>query len=451
MEKILKKQKTKNIWLAVIISVLCLALVTLIILYSISMANQNKLKVDLENVYQKNFTELVDNVNNVEVKLSKVCASDYSFYTQKLLNEITKNATSASINLSSLPVSINGIDETKKFISQVGGFCETMANKLQKGESLTGEEVKTLENLKEAFVELKDNINKLSKDIYSDNIFNQSAKLDGDYNDFTMKLKNLKASDVEYPTMIYDGPFSDSTLNKKVKNLNDEKVSAQDAKQKILKVLKNVSKDNCEYLGETNGKFKTYDFEVSTINSPSIYIQVSQFGAKILTMTCPSMSDTQNYNLGQAKEIAINFAKQNDMQNMQCVWSDIVDGDAYINLAPVLDKVVIYPDLVKVKVDLFSGLIIGFDSTTYHTNHTQRTLASPTITAQDAQTKISKLYKIEQTRLCLAPLDYKGEVLCYECICTHSDEITYFYINAQTNQIENILKVVETDNGDLLI
>ena len=447
----IKKNNGKTILTIVVISILSVVLITLVVLYSISMLNQNNLKTNLENVYQKNFSELVDNVNNVEVKLSKVCASDYNSYAKKLLNEISKNSSMASTNLASLPVSINGIDETIKFINQVGGYTEVMALKLEKGESLSSEEISTLEKIRDSFSELKTKINELSNDIYSNNIFHQSSKLDGDYNKFTLKLQNMKAGDVEYPTMIYDGPFSDSTVNKKIKNLNDQKVDTETAKQKLIDIFKNISKNNCSYLGETNGKFKTYDFELFGSDNQNIYVQVSQNGAHILTMSCSDNGTKQNYTLKQAKDIAISFAKQNNLGDMECVWSDIVGGDAYINLAPVQNSVIIYSDLVKVKVDLSVGNVIGYEATTYFTNHTERKLDVPKITSATARAKVPTGYEIIQTRLCLAPLDYNREVLCYENICTKNNETYYFYVNSQTNQIENILKIVETDDGNLLL
>ena len=96
-------------------------------------------------MYQQNFNELVDNVNNTEIKLSKIIVSD-SAYLKKMLNEVSKNSAQASTSLSSLPVSINGIDETIKFINQVSGYTQSLANKLEKGESLTDAEVQTLKD-----------------------------------------------------------------------------------------------------------------------------------------------------------------------------------------------------------------------------------------------------------------------------------------------------------------
>ena len=222
-----KQTKRSSLWLGLSLAIISAILVAFIVLYSISMSRQTQLKIDLENIYQKNFNELVDNVNNSEIKLSKVLASDYNSYAKKMLNEISKNTNSASNNLSSLPVSINGIDDTIKFINQVSGYTQSLANKLEKGEQLSSEDIQTLSELKTAFTDLKNNINKLANDIYNGNIYKESSKLDGDYNNFTVKLQNMKAGDVDYPTMIYDGPFSDSTLNKQIKNLSKPVVSKE--------------------------------------------------------------------------------------------------------------------------------------------------------------------------------------------------------------------------------
>ena len=443
----LKKSRTALIVAVCILSVL---LATFVALYAMSQNKQNSLKIDLENIYQRNFSELVDNVNNTNVKLSKVLASNYNSYAKKMLNEISKNTAQASTNLSSLPVSINGIDQTIKFINQVSGFTQSIATKIDKGEEVTTQDIKTLEEIKVSFDELMQNINELSKDIYNGNIYKDSAKLDGDYNNFTVKLQNVKAGDVEYPTMIYDGPFSDSTLNKSIKNLNGTIISKDVAKQSLNVIFKNVPNSNFEYLGETNGKFETYDFEISN-NDNSIYVQVTKKGAKLLTMSCADSNNEQNYSMEQAIEIAQNFAKSTGILDTKCVWKDIISNDAYINLSPVQNGVILYPDLVKVKVDLFSGNVVGFEASSYYINHTKRDLSSPSINSEQAQQKVPQGYLIKTSKLCIAPLEYNREVLCYEIMCIKNGETYYIYINANSGEIENILKTVETDNGNLLL
>ena len=446
-----KSLKNKNTRLMILALVLGVALVAFVVLYSLSMSKQTELKIDLENIYQKNFNELVDNVNNSEIKLSKVLASDYNSYAKKMLNEISKNTSMASNNLSSLPVSINGIDETIKFINQVSGYTQSLANKMEKGESLSNEDIKTLTELKYAFDDLKNNINKLSKDIYSGNIYSESNKLDGDYNNFTIKLQNVKAGDVDYPTMIYDGPFSDSTLNKEIKNMSKTVVSKEIVLEKLQNIFKNVASSNFEFLGETNGKFKTYDYELLTSDNNSIYVQVTQNGAELLTMSCADGNNQENYTIDEAKEIAKNFTKLAGVDMMECVWSDIVSGDAYINLAPVKDNIILYPDLIKVKVDLNTGNVVGYEASSYFTNHTTRQLEKAQISKEVAESKVPKIYQRKETRLVLAPLDYNREMLCYEITCTKDGDTYYVYVNAISGLVENILKTVETDNGNLLL
>lgn len=445
-----KLKKTNNI-LIVTLSIVSALLVAFVIMYSVSMSKQTQMKVELDNIYQRNFNELVDNVNNSQVKLSKVCVSDYDMYAKKMLNEISKNTTCAAINLSALPVSINGIDDTIKFVNQVSGYTQTLANKLDKGQSLTMAEISTLEQLKDAFASLKNELNKLIMQVNNGDIYSDSLKLDGDYNTFTIKLQSVKAGDVEYPTMIYDGPFSDSVINQKIKNMNFEKVSKDIAKQSILNILKDTTVSECEYLGETNGRFETYDYKITNNSDNAIYVQVAKNGAKLLTMSAGDFNDEKNYTIEQAKQIAIDFAKTAGISNVECVWSDVVSGDAYLNLAPVKNGVILYPDLVKVKVDLFSGSVVGYEASSYYTNHTERNLSNPTISQSQAKLRIPSGLTQRSVHLVLAPLEYNREVLCYEFMCTQDDGTYYIYVNSTTGELENILKIVETDNGNLLI
>ena len=446
-----KKLKRSNIILIVVASILAALFIAFAVMYSISLNRQTKLQTDLDNIYQRNFNELVDNVNNSQIKLSKVCVSNYDSYAKKMLGEISTNTTCASINLSVLPISINGVDDTIKFINQVSGYTKTLADKLDKGDSLTSSEIKTLEELNDAFVNLKYQLNNLIRQIKNGDIYNESLSIEGDYNKFTLRLQNIKAGDVEYPTMIYDGPFSDSVINQEIKNMNFAKVDRETAKQSLLNILKDTSVSECEYLGETNGRFETFDFKISNNNDNAIYVQVTQNGAKLLTMTTGDFDNSQKYTLSQAKQIAIDFAKLAGINNLECVWSDVVGGDAYLNLAPMQSGIILYPDLIKVKVDLATGSVAGFEASSYYTNHTKRILQNTIISQSQAEQIIPNNLVKKTTKLVLAPLEYNREVLCYEIMGEKEDGTYYFYVNTQNGALENILKVVDTDNGSLLM
>ena len=76
------------------------------VLYAIDMRKLEQTSVNLENIYQRSFYDLVDSVNNTEIKLSKLLASTDGKYSNSLLMEINDNITSAENELSYLPISL---------------------------------------------------------------------------------------------------------------------------------------------------------------------------------------------------------------------------------------------------------------------------------------------------------------------------------------------------------
>ncbi len=438
--------------LIVVTIILSIAVVTLGILYGISMSSLNNFQTSLENVYQKNFYELVDEVNNAETKLNKVLASNSNTYRSKLLKEVSKNASEAQTRLNMLPYSINGLSDTISFVNQLSGYTETLAKNLDKGVKIDEKNQETLEKVYESVVNIKKSLNSMSKQMWEGyNITDSSLRIDGDYNLLTSDMSSMNGADIEYPTMIYDGPFSDSQINKDVKGLNYQEVSMETAKKNLGKILTDISIENLKFNGESDGHFKTYDFSYEDENGTYTFAQVTKKGGKLLTLSTQNIYKNKKIQLENAEKIAIDFAKKADINNMKVVWSDVVGDDAFINLAPVVDDVILYPDLVKIKVDLSKGNVLGFEASSYYMNHVDRNIMPTRITESVAKSKIYSGLKVKEVRLALIPLDYGEEVLCYEFISTMDGNTYYVYINAVTGVEENILKVIQTDNGNLLM
>lgn len=438
--------------LIIVTIILSIAVVALGILYGISLSSLNNFQTSLENVYQKNFYELVDEVNNAETKLNKVLASNSNTYRSKLLKEVSKNASEAQTRLNMLPYSINGLSDTISFVNQLSGYTETLAKSLDKGEKIDEKDQETLEKVYESVVNIKKSLNSMSKQMWEGyNITSSSLKLDGDYNSLTSDMSAMNGEDIEYPTMIYDGPFSDSQVNKEVKGLNFSEVSMETAKNNLGKILTNISVDNLKFNGESSGHFQTYDFSYEDENGVYTFAQVTKKGGKLLTLSSQNIYKTKKLELANAEKIALDFAKKAGIDSMKVVWSDVVSDDAFINLAPVIDGVIIYPDLVKVKVDLAKGDVLGFEASSYYMNHVNRKILPARITESVAKAKIYSGLYVKDLRLALIPLEYGEEVLCYEFICSMNGNTYYVYINAVNGAEENILKVVQTDNGNLLM
>lgn len=432
------------------ISVLCGVIVALTLLLYGAYATANQHATTLEANYQKSYYELVDNINNAELKLSKAIASTDDNYTQKLLTEIGKNAEDAQANLNMLPVNLNGIEESLTFVNQLGGYCTTLAKNLNKGEKLTNEQRSTLKQMHDAVLNMQKSLNKMSSDMWKGySILNNSVSMNGEYNDFTVSLQSLKAKDVDYPTMIYDGPFSDSQIKKEIKGLHGEEVSMEQAKQNLAKLF-DLSADSIKFEGEAKSNFQTYDFSFSIDKNINMYAQMTRIGGKLLTLSSYGDTAVQNMDRDKALEIADAFVKKTGINEVECVWSDVVGGDAYFNFAPIQNGIIIYPDLVKVKVDLEKGVVLGYEAKSYYTNQKDRNLGSFEIASGAARAKVPSEFYIKTEKKVLAPIDF-AEILCYEYKCIKNGNIYYFYVDAKTGELVNILRVIQTSDGSKLM
>ena len=372
--------KASLITLLVFVGVLGIMMTVFCVLYAVNKKAYTESSVNLENVYQRSFFDLVDDVNNAEVKLGKIVNATNEAYVQKLLSEIHESAASAQNNLSRLPLSMNGIPETTRFINQLNGFANVLSRK--KATAISAAERQTLVDLYRAVSDIKYNLNNMSNEISNGyNISVNSNKNEKqDFSDFTLLFQSIKSSGEDYPTMIYDGPFSDSVVSKEIRGLTGEE----------------ISKD-------------------------------------------------------EAEKIATDFAKKQGLNNMECVWSGSLGSDTYLNLAPVENGIVLYPDLIKVKIDLSSGNVLGWEASPFYTNHRERNLSHPNVSKKASENRVPDDFKIIETRLALSPLDFNREVLTNEVKATKEGSTFYFYFNAETGNLENILKVVKTENGNLMM
>jgi germination protein YpeB len=215
-------------------------------------------------------------------------------------------------------------------------------------------------------------------------------------------------------------------FNKEIKGLNFSEIAQSEVKELAAKIFDN---SKVSFVNETNGKFSTYDYNIKLDNGLSLYAQLTKKGGRLLTLSSYTDNSAKNYTIEQAITIAEEFAKKQGINDVECVWSDIVENNAYVNLAPVVDKIIYYPDLIKVKIDLSSGEVLGWEATTYYTNHTERDLPAVVYSSANAQKSIDGSFTIEAVELALSPIeDYNEEVLTYEIKCTKGGSIYYFYI-----------------------
>ena len=141
-----KKNKTIKV-LAFSSSILALSTVGFGIGYGIMTAQSNSYRTSLENIYEKNFYNLLDSINTAENDLSKVLASEASSYQSKMLNSVAKASNEAQISVSGLPLTQGDIYDMVRMVNQIYGYTSTLSDKIAKGERLSESEIATLEDV----------------------------------------------------------------------------------------------------------------------------------------------------------------------------------------------------------------------------------------------------------------------------------------------------------------
>lgn len=408
----------------------------------------------LQAQYDRSFYQLVSNVENIETSMGKLMVSSTDKTTIPILDEIWREAFSGQEHLNQLPIGQPEIDNTSKFLTQIGDYAYSLTKKVASGQKLSQQDLATLTNLQNYAVFLGKNLQDLRKKIQGGyelgNLRQKGAQKLGEIDKkiLNVKMNSVNQTMTNYPTLIYDGPFSESLAKATPQGLAGKEVSYDRALQIAREFYGKPVESENKY-SPSNGKIKTYGVELKAPGSLPVYINVSQKGGYVVWMMDQRNVKKINISQSQALQYAKKFLEKQGFKNMESTYFMKADGNVQFNFVPVKDGVYLYPDIIKVKVALDNGDIIGFDATAYYMNHKERKLEKPKLTEKEAEQRVSKNLKIEETKLTLIPLEGGKEILAYEFKGTYKGDTFYVYINALNGNEEKILKIIKTEYGDL--
>lgn len=404
---------------------------------------------ELESIYKKNLYELVNNVNSVEVDISKIVATTSFDTQQKLLNSIYKSCGEIEANLNNLPISEEKTKNVTKLYNTLSGYTYSL---IRANTTLSDDNLDSLEDMHTScLIVMYDLNNYLNEVSYSYSILSDIDFGSADDSVFNGGFTESNIDDSEVPTLIYDGPFSDSVTNREVKGLGDIEISESQAKSIVEEKFVGYEPSSIMYVGDTIGKFATYNYEVVAKDNITLYVQVTKLGGVIISINSNAESGNFEYSEELTKELAQNFAINIGYEDMYPVWIQVSGNIAYVNLAPMVDGVIYYPDLVKVKVDMTRAQVVGLDGTNYCYNHVSRSVEDPSVSVETAKSNVGSKLEIVDTNLAIIPNEFVGETYVYEFICTWKDYQYFVYVDAMTGEEVDILRVIKTTSGNLII
>ena len=436
-------------WLAAVIVLGCstLVLTTLLVFNNYMSGGGSNM---LSGSYSKAFYDLVGYVDNIDVNLSKIAVTRDEQSNQRMITDLMVQSNLAAEDLEALPLKDESKFSTIKFINQLGDFSKYLNNKLISGEQLSEEDVNNIQEFKRINGILKQELNELCGKMGND--FDFCTMLSGESENIVFESFNkLEANAVDYPKMIYDGPFADDPQELEPIKRVGEKINEDKAISLVQSVFEGYEITDLQISGEVEGKtFNCYNV-LGELTGEQFFAQVSEFG-ELITFDYYKQCEGENYSRDQAIDFGYEFLNKCGYKSVKAVWVTQDNGTCYINFAGVQDQIILYSDLIKVSVCLNSGRVYAMDAKSYVENHKQREIPDPQIRVEQAELKLSDKMQVMTSRLAYIPLETGKEKLAYEFFCETADgEEFYVYIDALTGKQLEIFKVVLTDQGTLLL
>ena len=431
--------------------VICIAAVLVVGIFSIFQAKKIEKYENRQNgTYTKVFAELVENIESLDSMLVKSMVTASTAKTTNFLEETWRYATLAENNLSELPLSQATVSELSKFLVQVGDYAYTLAAQSANGDALTKEQYETLQKLETYASQLNVALRGIRQD-FSDGKMDWERLTKAGENVEGLSVESLSKTFEEYPTLIYDGPFSDHMLQTEPKGLKGDEIDKSEAQQKA-EAFWGVDAKEAEitFLQETTEeKINVYSFQLVAKDGKTCYVDITKKGGHVYWAVCNREIGVSKLTVEQAMEKAEDFLEKHGYEDMEDSYYTNENGVATINFIYEEDDIRYYPDLIKVKVALDNGEILGLETKNYLYNHTNREDMKAELSLAEAKKTLNSQLKLQGEGLAVIPTEFQTEVLVYEFRGTLAERDLLVYINAKTGAEEDVLIILDTDRGIL--
>ena len=434
MKRELEKLRGKNGVIATLALLLCVSLGANAVL----VARERKLATNLIMQRQREMTDVVTAMADIEINLSKLLIASGAAQSVSLLGETALLAQHVESGLSRLPLGVQTTAQAMKFAGQIGEYTMTLAAQVSDGGMLSSDDTRQIEGMMTACRQLNAHLTSMEEEIYAKPLEMQEPDPS-----VSWPLEEGDSA-IEYPSLIYDGPFSDGRHEGDAKGLTGERVTREQAREAAAQYA-GVTPDLVKDGADSGGQFEAFGFVADTPDG-ELSVQVTGKGNHLLWMVPENAAYTAHYTVTQCLENARVYLADTGFGQMEACFVQQYDGMVVANFASVQDGVLLYPDQVKIQVSMESGRVVGAECTQYLMNHTRRNLPQASLSQAQAREMVSARLDIRASRLCVIPKE-SGERLCWEFEGMFSGAEYRVCVDAETGETAQILRVVDTKDG----
>lgn len=413
--------------------------------------------IRIENSASHAYYELTDAADTLSTLTAKALAVSDSDRCAELCSDISRTAYVAQEHLSALPIYHSSFSRTEGFLNQLGDFSASLVGKAARGEGLSTEERTTLRSLNEEITKAAKSLHAMENETespFSYKAIMAAEKSLAENNIDTAGTAAASLNDINHsvektPSLIYDGPYSDHLENKGPITIEGEPISWTEAKNKAKKLLGESYTYEAYGKSSEDAAMSVYTVAVKKEKNgePFGYLDVSINGGHIVQYTAEGSNGEANIPKEKALAEAEAFLKKAGYENMKVGYHLTKNHILTANFMYDLNGITVYPDMIKISVDLNNGNIIGLDAKSYLEFHKERNVPSLLLTEAAAISHVPGGYELIDMRKAIIPKNDGSEVCCYELHFADNNNEYLLYINAENGKEEDIFIVKDDESG----
>ncbi|MCL2083812.1 MAG: germination protein YpeB [Oscillospiraceae bacterium] len=412
----------------------------------------------IENEYQRALAGLTEAAVSIDTALQKGLYANSPVMISALACDISRKAAGAQKELYSLPFSSYEMENTAKFLSQLGDWAYAANREAASGQPMPDGRREQLRNLSGAarglsarlsaltaiLAEERVNIGRLLVGARGTDIYRAAGIGDS--------VTGIESTFSELPPLVYDGALSDHIEGREALFLKDQ--PEIDAEAAILKAAGylDIKPALLQPAGESEGPIPAYGF-LARIDGGEVTINISKRGGHAVSILNSREPGEPRLTFEQAIQKAKGSLETLGFEGMRESRYTRSGNTLLIMFHHRQNDTVYYTDMIRVGVALDNGRLQILESTGYLMNHAARGgHEGAYIPVGEAKERLSPELFVADAELCVVSTDGLNELLCYGFTCIDPEGRTFLiYVNALTGVEERILILIEDENGSAAV
>lgn len=411
-----------------------------------TITDENYYKRQLENDFQQSLYSMSESLKTIDSDIDKILICNDAAMQQELLVKVALNANNVGVCTSALPIQASdNASAIETYSNQLTQYGIALARHLSDGKALSDKDRTSLQklgNTANVLYEAVHTVMTSDSGMYVTNsLFADGANAVND------AVLSIDCKTFDYGKLIYDGPYSDSVEDKPTVKapLTVSAEQGVDTVKEFFSYTEDVKK--VEHVNTINNHGTLYCYKVTTTDG-AIEVMlttdgyVAEFDYEVKGNNGEDMPKA-TLTLKDCYDIAQKFAQSMDSR-LTAVWAKEGNGNvAYVNVVPQHNGVLIYPEMIKLSVDMTNGKIVGMEAHAYSAHAIDyKTVKTGSYDYKTAVDKLAEGVDVRDVKYALVEKCCKLYT-CYQLECHHGEDTYYAYIDSNSGKMIDLFKVVK--------